>query len=85
MDVGEASILALAAEIGDCYVLIDDYKARRHAEAIQQKYLGTLGLILRAKRLNVIPAVRPLLEKVQQTDFWASDSLYEFIIQEANE
>lgn len=85
MDAGEASVLALAAEIGDCYVLVDDYKARRYAESIQQKYVGTLGLILRAKRLNVIPAVRPLLEKVQQTDFWASDSLYEFILQEANE
>lgn len=85
MDAGEASVLALAAEIGDCYVLVDDNKARRYAESIQQKYVGTLGLILRAKRLNVIPAVRPLLEKVQQTDFWASDSLYEFIIQEANE
>lgn len=85
MDAGEASVLALAAEIGDCYVLVDDNKARRYAEAIQQKYVGTLGLILRAKRLGVIPAVRPLLEKVQQTDFWASDSLYEFIIHEASE
>lgn len=85
MDAGEASVLALAAELGDCYVLIGDNKARRYAEAIQQKYVGTLGLILRAKRLGVILAVRPLLEKVQQTNFWASDSLYEFIIQEANE
>lgn len=85
MDAGEASVLALAAEIGDCYVLVDDNKARRYAESIQQKYLGTLGLILRAKRLGVIQAVRPLLEKVQHTDFWASDSLYEFVIQEANE
>lgn len=55
MDAGEASVLALAAEIGDCYVLVDDYKARRHAEAIQQKYLGTLGLILRAKRVKRHP------------------------------
>ena len=67
------------------YVLVDDNKARRYAEAIQQKYLGTLGLILRAKRLGVTPAVRPLLEKVQQTDFWADDSLYDFILREANE
>ena len=85
MDAGEASVLALAAEIGDCYVLVDDSKARRYAEAVQQKYVGTLGLILRAKRLGVIQAFRPLLGKVQHTDFWASDSLYEFIIQEANE
>ncbi|MBC7571394.1 MAG: DUF3368 domain-containing protein, partial [Spirosoma sp.] len=50
-----------------------------------QKYLGTLGLILRAKRLGVIPFVRPLLEKVKQTDFWANDRLLDYILLEANE
>ncbi|MBC7570820.1 MAG: DUF3368 domain-containing protein, partial [Spirosoma sp.] len=47
-----------------------------------QKYLGTLGLILRAKRLGVIPFVRPLLEKVKQTDFWANDRLLDYILLE---
>lgn len=79
MGAGEASVLALAAEINDCYVLFDDNKARRYADSIRQKYAGTLGLT------GVIPAVRPLLEKVQQPDFWASNSVYEFIIQEADE
>jgi predicted nucleic acid-binding protein len=85
MDAGEASVLALASEIGDCYVLIDDNKARRYAEAISQKYVGTLGLLLRAKRFGVIPAVRPLLEKIRRTDFWVSESLYELILEEAGE
>ncbi|GAB3919582.1 DUF3368 domain-containing protein [Larkinella terrae] len=85
MDAGEASVLALAAEIEECYVLIDDNKARKYAEAISQKYLGTLGLILRAKRLGIIPSVRPLLEKIKKTDFRASESLYDLILEEANE
>jgi predicted nucleic acid-binding protein len=69
MDAGEASVLVLATEIGECYVLIDDNKARRYAEAMSQKYLGTFGLILRAKRLGVIPNVRPLLEKIKKNRF----------------
>ena len=38
MDEGEASVLALATELADCYVLLDDNKARRYARAIEQKY-----------------------------------------------
>jgi len=85
MDPGEASVLALATEIADCYVLIDDNKARRYAQAVGQKYIGTLGLILRAKRRGIVPLVQPLLEKVMQTDFRATDSLYDFIRNEAGE
>lgn len=55
MDPGEASVLTLATEMGDCYVLVDDQKARRYAASIHQKYLGTLGLILRAKRMASSP------------------------------
>ena len=85
MDPGEASVLALATEIPDCYILVDDNKARRYAQQIGQKYIGTLGLILRAKRSGIIPLVRPLLEKVEQTNFWASDGIYAFIRSEAGE
>ncbi|MFD2570356.1 hypothetical protein ACFSUS_06900 [Spirosoma soli] len=35
MDAGEASVLTLASEIGDCYVLIDDNKARQYAETVR--------------------------------------------------
>jgi predicted nucleic acid-binding protein len=85
MDPGEASVLALATEIDDCYVLVDDNKARNYAEKTGQKFLGTLGLILRAKRLGVIPSVRPYLEKVRQTNFLASAALYELILEDAGE
>ncbi|MFD2570357.1 DUF3368 domain-containing protein [Spirosoma soli] len=47
--------------------------------------MGTLGLILRAKRLGVIISVRPLLDKVRLTDFWVTESLFEFILTEAGE
>ncbi|GAA4401929.1 hypothetical protein GCM10023187_16590 [Nibrella viscosa] len=85
MDAGEASVLTLAAELGNGYVLIDDNRARRYAEAVGQKYLGTFGLILRAKRSGVIHSVRPLLEKVRETDFRASEDLYQLVINEAGE
>lgn len=85
MDEGEASVLALAAEMGDCYVLLDDNKARRYAQATKQKYVGTLGLLLRAKRQGVIPLVRPILEKIMLTDFRTTESLYEFVLNEAGE
>lgn len=85
MDPGEASVLALATEIADCYVLVDDYKARAYAEKVHQKYLGIFGLILRAKQLGIIQSVRPYLEKIRQTDFRASSALYELTLKKAGE
>ena len=46
IDKGESSAIALALEISDSTLIIDDYKARKIAEQLKLSYTGTLGVII---------------------------------------
>src|SRR5215213_769879 len=48
VDKGEASAIALAVELVDCLLIIDDLKGRNLAETLGIKITGTLGVILEA-------------------------------------
>ncbi|MCE7061050.1 hypothetical protein [Dyadobacter sp. CY343] len=50
LDIGEASALALAFEIPDCTVILDDMKARKSAEKLNIRVTGSIGVILNAKK-----------------------------------
>jgi predicted nucleic acid-binding protein len=79
MDEGEAEAIALAMELGDVLLILDDKKARRVAQQIGLKVIGTVGMLLRAKRDGVITEIKPLLTALVQADFRISDG----VIQEA--
>ncbi|MGL6340088.1 MAG: DUF3368 domain-containing protein [Waterburya sp.] len=79
MDEGEAEAIALALELEDVLLILDDKKARRVAQQMRMKVIGTVGMLLRAKRQGVIAEVKPLLLKLTEADFRISQG----IIQEA--
>lgn len=75
VDAAEASAIALALEKPGSTVILDDYKARRIAEQLAVQLTGTFGILLRARRQGLIPAVKPLLERIRQTNFRFSAAL----------
>ena len=79
MDEGEAEAIALALELEDVLLILDDKKARRVAQQMGMKVIGTVGMLLRAKRQGVIAEVKPLLLKLTEADFRISQG----IVQEA--
>ena len=85
LDKGEAETLVLAREIGARLVLIDEKAARRVADQLGLIYTGSLGVLLRAKAQGLIPAVKPLIDKMRSNGIWISDILYHHILQQANE
>lgn len=85
IDAGEASAIALALEIPGCTLILDDYKARRLAEQLAVQLTGTFGVLLRAKRRGLVPAVRPLLERIRQTNFRFSAALEMEVVKQAEE
>lgn len=85
VDRGEASAIALAVELADCLLIIDDLKGRNLAETLGIKITGTFGLILEAKLSGKIDSVKPLLEKIKQTDFHFSADIEKKILAKANE
>jgi predicted nucleic acid-binding protein len=85
IDKGESSAIALALETQDCTIILDDYKARKIAAQLGLNYTGTIGVIIKAKLKGIIPSVKPLLEKIKQTDFRLSAELELFALKEAKE
>jgi predicted nucleic acid-binding protein len=85
VDKGEASALALALEIPDSTVIIDDYRARKTAEQLAISYTGTIGVIIKAKLTGIIPSIQPLLAKIMQTNFRLTDEIERQALHEAGE
>ncbi len=85
LDEGEAQAIALAMESGDAVIILDDKKARRVGQQIGLKVIGTVGVLLRAKRMGVISIVQPLLDALQQAGFRMTEALYEEALRVAGE
>ena len=80
VDKGEASAIALAIEYSDVLLLLDDLKARKLATKLNLKYTGTLGIITKAKNKGLIEKVKPVLDKIQKTDFRISEKILKEIL-----
>lgn len=85
VDSGEASAFALTLQYDSSLLIIDDMKARKLADKLLLNYTGTLGVVLKAKELNILPFVKPLLNKIQLTNFRFSENLLKEILSIANE
>lgn len=69
LGAGETQVLMLAIETPDAVVVLDDALARQLAEALGVRLIGTLGLLLEAKRAGPLPVVGPLLDRLQALRF----------------
>src|SRR6056297_1347560 len=57
LDKGEASSIALALEIGNTTMIIDEVKGRKIAQSFNNDIIGTIGIILLANKKGLIPDV----------------------------
>lgn len=85
VDGGEASAIALAMETTNPVLIIDDLKGRKLALKMGLSFMGTLGLLIRAKERGVISAIKPFIDRIQVTDFRLSQTLVEVVLEKAGE
>lgn len=85
LDKGESSAIALALEIPESTIILDDIKARKIASRLGINYTGTIGVIIKAKLKGIIPSIKPIIEKIKQTDFRISVEIELQALKEANE
>ncbi len=85
LDDGEASVIALAIELGCRLVVIDERRGRQVARLMGLEVTGSVGVLLRAKRQEMLPAVKPWLEAMRSRGVWLSDRLIAFALAEAGE
>lgn len=66
LDQGEAAAIALAVEKRAGLLLMDELRGRTVARRFGIPILGVLGILKLAKQQGVVPAIAPLLEKLEQ-------------------
>ncbi len=62
VDHDEAEVLALAQETLESITLLDDAQARRIAERLGIRRIGTLGILRKAKMKGFVPELLPLIK-----------------------
>jgi predicted nucleic acid-binding protein len=72
---GEAAAIALALETPDATVILDDLEARLLARRLGVRVMGTVGVLIRSKKLGLVPEVGPLLGALRSVGFHLSDDL----------
>lgn len=85
IDRGESSAIALALEITNCTLILDDFKARKIAQQLGISFTGTIGVIIKAKLNGIIPSIKPYFEKIKETNFRISAEIELQALKEAKE
>ena len=65
--------------------LLDDAAARRCAVSLKVPILGTGGLIVLAKRRELIPSVTDPIQSLQKAGLWLSEGLIQSLKQQTGE
>jgi predicted nucleic acid-binding protein len=73
LDLGEREVIGLAEELHANLVLMDEAAGRRELSKRGIKFLGTVGLLIQAKRSGLIAALKPELEQLRACGFHLSD------------
>ena len=86
LGAGEQAVIAYANAHQGSVAGLDDLRARQLAEVLGLKVdRAPLGLLLRAKRAGIVPAVRPLVDAAAAQGFHMSPDLYRDVLELADE
>jgi len=85
LGLGELEAMVLYKQIGANYLLMDDKQARKVAELNEIQVIGSLGILLRAKKENVITSIKPYITLLQASDIHLSERLVNHVLQLADE
>ncbi|MEQ6341936.1 MAG: DUF3368 domain-containing protein [Gammaproteobacteria bacterium] len=72
-------------EVAADYLLINDRRGRKVAKINQIKTVGSLGVLLQAKRIGLIPRVAPLVEQIAASSVFMSENLIQSVLELAGE
>lgn len=86
LGAGEAGVMALAlAERTPCTVIVDDQLGRQIARALGLQVTGTAGVLVKAKKVGMIPQVRPCLQALVLAGFYLRAQVIDMVCAEAGE
>jgi predicted nucleic acid-binding protein len=69
LHLGESSALALAEETNNPRLILDDFAAREYATQLKLAIIGTLGLLIRAYKANILPDLTTAVKELRSVNF----------------
>ncbi|HEX9670497.1 MAG TPA: DUF3368 domain-containing protein [Thermoanaerobaculia bacterium] len=72
---GEAAVLAWVHANRGTLAILDDREARAAARSLRVPVIGTLGIVLKAKRAGLIAAARPEVKLLVEQGMYLSDEV----------
>lgn len=83
LDRGEAAVIQTAMNLGSSLVCIDESAGRRVARLCGLDLTGTIGVLLKAKRLGYVVAVPEALARMRAQGIWLSEQVVRFAMAHA--
>lgn len=85
LGAGELEAMALYKSLTADYLLIDDRRARRIAEANGIECIGSLWVLLEAKRDGKLRELKPLIDKLRVSSLRFSEAVLQRVLELAQE
>lgn len=80
LHAGEVEVMILAQEQAADMVIIDDNEAKKTAKYLGLNVTGTLGVLMTARKKDMISSLEEVLEKLENVGFYIGDELKENIL-----
>jgi len=72
---GESAVLTWALAHPGSVAILDDFKARSLAQELEIPLIGTLGIVVRAKKAGLLSVARPIIERLVDGGMYVSMTL----------
>lgn len=82
---GEVEVMILAKEKNADIVIIDDANAKKHTKYLNLPVTGTLGVLIKAKRLGYINELKPIIQEMIDKNIYISENLMKICLKQVNE
>ncbi len=86
LHAGEVEVMILAQENPKAdLVILDDNAAKKTAKFLGLNVTGSLGVILKAKKMDIIKDVTSLMNQLISNGFYITKKIYDLVKSEAGE
>lgn len=85
LDRGELTSIALYKKLGADYLLIDEKAGRRIAKLNNVEIIGSLGVLILARKKGIIPLLSPYVEILRRSKVHFSENLLDYALSAVGE